>query len=375
MKYVILILRIAIGLLFIYSGVLKANDPMGLVYKMNEFFDALNMSFMVDLSFVFSIFMIWLEIVCGVAVLIGFRYRLFSTIMLLLNVFFLFITAFALFSGKVKECGCFGTCVKISNEATFGKDIVLTLVSIIIWIYRNRVTDMFPKKANAAIFAVFALLAAGGEWYTLTHGPVYDCMAFKTGNNLYQKTQPGPDYQEAKYESIMIYEKDGVKKEFTLQNYPWEDTTWKFVDRKDKLIKPASGEAEVHDFILNDTNHQDQTQAILTAKGYTFMWFIRDLDHPHLNNMDKLRSIAMKAAELHIPFYVLSANRDSSKAILARYNIPPQVILTLDGTASRTAMRTNPGLMLLKDGIIMGKWSYADYPANVSMSGDKLETK
>src|SRR5690606_32342775 len=126
--------------------------------------------------------------------------------------------------------------------------------------------------------------------------------------------QPGPDYKPPVVQSIFIYEKDGVKKEFTVDNYPWEDTTWTLVERKDKKISDAVGESEIHDFILNDSDHVDQTEAILTAKGYTFFWFIRNLDKPHITNMDKLASLAAKAAALNIRFYALSADFDATKA-------------------------------------------------------------
>ena len=376
MKYFLLVLRIAIGILFIYSGILKANDPMGLVYKMDEFFDALNMNFMMQMSYGFSIFMIALEIICGVAVLIGFSFRLFATIMLLLNIFFLFITAYALFSGKVKECGCFGTCVKISNNATFAKDIVLTLVSLILFIYRNRVAGMFAKGINATIVAIAIIFASSMEWYTLTHLPIYDCMGYKVGNNLWQKMQPGSDYKPPVIQSIFVYEKDGVKKEFTMDNYPWQDSTWKFVERKDKTISEATGEPENHDFVLTDTAGTDQTQQILTAKGYTIFWFLRDLNKAHMDNLDKLRKLAAKAATLHIPFYVLcSANAENGKAFLRANNLGNLPYYTLDGTASRTAMRTDPGLMLLRDGIVQGKWAYTAYPADMTLNGDKLDIK
>jgi len=213
MKYFLLVLRIAIGVLFIYSGILKANDPMGLVYKMDEFFDALNLPFMVQMSFVFSVFMIVFEIVCGVAVLIGFHFRLFALLLLLLNIFFTFLTGYALFTGKVKECGCFGTCVKISSEATFYKDIALTIVSIILFMYRHRVPGIFHRHVNTAVFLFSIVFASGVEWWALRHLPFHDCMPYKVGYNLWQRMHPGSDYKPPVVQSIFIYEKNGVKKE------------------------------------------------------------------------------------------------------------------------------------------------------------------
>ena len=150
MKYFLGFLRIVVGVLFIFSGVVKANDPMGLVYKMDEFFQALNMTFMSHWSFEFSLAMIAFEIVCGVAVLLGYSFRFFATLLVLLNFLFLFITGYALVTGKVKECGCFGACINLSNTATFYKDIALTVMALILFVYRNGVSGLFTRHGRDA---------------------------------------------------------------------------------------------------------------------------------------------------------------------------------------------------------------------------------
>jgi uncharacterized membrane protein YphA (DoxX/SURF4 family) len=375
MKYFLWLLRIVVGVLFIFSGIVKANDPMGLVYKMDEFFEALNMTFMMHWSFIFSLVMIAFEIVCGVAVLLGYSFRFFSTMLVLLNLFFTFITGYALFTGKVKECGCFGACIKISSEATFYKDIALTVMAIILFIYRRRITGLFNRHLNTAIMILSVVFSAGIQWWDLEHLPFHDCMPYKAGYNLWKKMQPGADYKPAVITSIFTYEKNGQKKEFTMENYPWQDSTWKFVDRKDKVISEATGEPEIHDFILTDSNGTDQTKAILTGQGYTLFWFLREPDKATMDNVEKLRHLATKAAELHIPFYALcSSNYETANAFLFKWkiNLP---ILTLDGTASKTAMRTNPGLMLLNNGDVVNKWSYRDYPAEMALYNGKLDMK
>lgn len=375
MKYFLWLLRIILGVLFIFSGVVKANDPMGLAYKMNEFFDVLHMSFMEPYSFVFSVTMIAFEIVCGVAVLVGYSFRFFSTMLLLLNIFFTFLTGYALFSGKIKECGCFGACIPLSPHATFYKDIVLTIMSIIVFVYRGRVSSIFNRHVSTAIFILSVVFASFIQWWALEHLPFHDCMPYKPGNNILEKMKPGPDYHPAVIESVFIYEKDGVKKEFDMKNYPWQDTTWKFVDRKDKVIKEATGEPELHDFVLTDSNSNDQTQAVLTNKGYTFFWFIREFDKAHLDNLDKLKHLAAKAAELHIPFYALcSSDPESSMAFLKKIGLNV-TFFSLDHTASKTAIRTNPGLMLINEGTVVQKWSYRDYPSDMSLDNGKLSTK
>lgn len=377
MKYVIWALRIIVGCLFIFSGVVKANDPLGLVYKMNEFFEVWNMNFMLEFTKPMSVLMIAFEIISGVAMLVGNRFRLWVTLLLLLNIFFTFLTAYALYSGKIKECGCFGACIKISNTATFYKDVVLTIMALILFAFRNRVHPIFRNPSiNAGIVTVGAIFAFGLQWWTLTHGPINDCMPYKPGNNIYTELLPGPGYQPAVYETKLVYQKDGVKKEFNADNIPWQDTTWKFVSSESKVVKEAVGEPEIHDFVLNDSNNTDQTQAILTAKGYTFFWFVRDPLKGDKRNLDRIKALMAKAKAMNIPFYVLSStSRDGFLPYQQKWDMRNAAVMTLDVTASKTAMRTDPGLMLLKDGVVQHKWADLDYPQDMVLDNGKLEFK
>jgi len=188
--------------------------------------------------------------------------------------------------------------------------------------------------------------------------------------------QPGPDYKPAEIESVFIYEKNGQKKEFSTTTIPWQDSTWKYVDRKDKTIKEATGEPEIHDFILTDSDKNDQTKAVLTAQGYTIFWFVRNPQGPHLEKLDQISKLAAKARELHIPFYCLcSADMETSMAFMKKIGMANIPVFTLDGTASKTAMRTDPGLMVIKDGLVVQKWSYRDYPQDMTLNNGKLDIK
>ena len=194
MKYLIWLVRIVVGLLFIFSGLIKANDPMALTYKMNEFFEAWDMNYMVSYSFWLSVFMIAFEVICGVAMLVGNYFRMYVTLLFLLSIFFTFLTAYALYSGKIKECGCFGDCIKLSNTATFYKDVVLTILALFLFIFRYRVFPIFDNETiNVVIVLVAVMGVFGFEWYTLHHLPVKDCLAYKAGTNIYEKMQPAPD--------------------------------------------------------------------------------------------------------------------------------------------------------------------------------------
>lgn len=373
MKYILWLIRIVVGVLFIFSGLVKANDPMGLVYKMKEFLEVLHLDFLSGMAFGVSIFMIALEIVSGFAVLLGAAFRFFSVILLLLNLFFLFLTGYALFTGTVKECGCFGACIKISNDATFYKDIALTVLALVLFLYRRRVQPVFSKYPNTALMILAIVFSLGIQWWALEHLPFYDCLAYKPGNNLWQKMQLPPGATPAQYETIMTYEKNGEKKEFTMQNYPWQDSTWVFVDRKDKLIKEGTGEPEIKDFVLTDTAGADQTQMVLTTPGYTFLWFVKDPLKARTDNLDRIKNIIAEAKKQNIAFYVLSSGTKSeNEEFQQKMQLGDVPVLTLDGTVSKTAMRTNPGLMLIKDSVVQAKWSFRDYPKTIAVSNGQL---
>lgn len=377
MKVLIWTVRIIMGVLFIFSGMVKANDPMALTYKMNEFFQAWDMNYMVQYSFWLAVLMIGVEVICGVAMLVGNAFRFYSTILLLLSIFFTFLTYYALYSGKIKECGCFGDCIKLSNTVTFYKDVVLTALALFLFIFRYRVFPIFQKAfINAGIVAIGAIVVFGFEWYTLHHLPVKDCLAYKAGTNIWEKMQPAPDAVAPEFTTTFVYEKNGIKKTFTAENYPWKDSTWKFVSSKTVQIKEGSGQPEIHDFSLTDAADKDRTEEILKAKGYTFIWFLRDPQKADLANIERIHALAAKAAAMHIPFYVAcSADREMCQTFQEAQNMKDLPFLIIDGTVSKTVIRTNPGLLLLKDGVVMNKWSYLDYPKDIALDNGSLNFK
>lgn len=376
MKYILWILRIVVGLLFIFSGLVKANDPLGLSYKMNEFFEVWHMVWMMPYSLALSVAMIAFEIIAGIALLLGYAYRIFSFLLLLLITFFTFLTAYVLFSGKIKECGCFGDCIKITNEETFYKDVALLVFGFILFLYRKRIQPIFSNSIGSALMILTVIFAFGIQWYTLNHLPFHDCLPYKVGTDINTDRKIPAGAIPDKYESVMIYEKDGVKKEFTIDNYPWQDTTWKFVDRKDKLVQKGNAEAKIKDFVISDYDGNDHTEEILTAPGYAFVLFVKDPGTADLKNIERLPGLITKTNALNIPFYVLcSAEKERAEAFQKKYKLDAAYFLILDVTVSKTAMRSNPGLMLLEQGVIRGKWAPADYPKDVVLENGKLKLK
>jgi len=316
--------------------------------------------------------MIGFEIIAGVALLLGFAYRVFSFLLLLLIVFFTFLTAYVYYwdvimhSAKVRECGCFGDCIKITNSETFWKDVALLVACIILFIYRRRIHPLLPKYPNTALFVLSVFFAFGIQWWALEHLPFHDCMPYRIGNNIWEKKQPAPGTYGDVYESVLTYKKDGVVKEFNQDNIPWQDSTWVFVDTKTKLVKKGNADPEIKDFVINDFDGNDYTEPVLKQPGYTYLLFLKNTAKARTDNMDRLRALCAAAQQKGIPFYVLSSDsRQNTEAWKQKWNLPGVELYTIDATANKTALRSDPGLLLLEQGTIRGKWSFRDYPATV----------
>lgn len=363
MKNLLWIIRILVGALFIFSGMVKAIDPLGLSYKMDEFFEVWNMYWMMPFSLTLSVLMIAFEIIAGAALLMGYAYKIFSYLLLALIIFFTFLTSYVLFSGKIKACGCFGDCIPLTPIQTFTKDVILLVMGIVLVIFKDRIKPLFGARTGNVLMLVVIIIAFGTQGYALKHLPIVDCLPYRVGVDVVKDSKIPEGAIPDKYESIMIYEKGGVQKEFTMENYPWQDTTWEFVDRKDKLVQKGNAEPKIRDFILTDYDGNDYTESILNTPGYTLLWFIRDTKDAHTDNMDRLKALIDASRKAGVPFYILcSDNKEPAMAFMEKHGLQGAELLVLDRTVSKTAMRSDPGLMLLEQGVIKGKWSYKDYP-------------
>ena len=361
MKQLVNIARVIVGSLFIFSGLVKAIDPLGLAYKMQEFFEAWAASgFIKDLmlwlhgqALLFSIIMITLEVVLGIALLLGWQKKWVSYLLLLLMLFFTFLTSYVLFSGKIRACGCFGDCIPLSPIQTFIKDIVLTALVLLILIGRKYINPLFSNKPGL-IFSLISLFAILGlQWYVLQHLPLKDCLPFKVGNNILQLRKMPADAVADKFDYKFIYQKNGEKKEFSVNALP--DSTWQFAERKQVLIEKGKNNIPlINDFILNTQSGNDTTEAILNQPGEYYLLFAKgftDTKETWLNDFN------LFVAKSTIPVYVVTA--DAKKAALQLQN-PAVPIFTCDATAIKTAARVNPTLFLMKGPIVKNKWAAKD---------------
>jgi len=220
MKMLINFSRFVVGTLFIFSGLIKANDPLGLSYKMQEFFEVWNFHWFDHFTLSFSILMIVFEIVAGFAVLLGWRMKIFSWLLLLLILFFILLTGYAYFSGKIRECGCFGDCIPITAGQSFTKDLILVFLILFVFLNRKKIKPLFGMVASVAILLIVTILSFSFQWHVLGHLPLVDCLPYKVGTNIAESMKPRPGSKPDSVVTTFIYNKNGNRIEIVNNNFP-----------------------------------------------------------------------------------------------------------------------------------------------------------
>ncbi len=367
MKILISIIRSLVGILFIFSGLVKADDPLGLSYKMQEFFEVWNFHWLDHFTLAFSILMIVFEIAAGVAILLGWRMKLFSWLILLLMIFFTFLTGYAYLSGKVRECGCFGDCIPITAGVSFTKDLVLLVLIIFLFLVRDKIRPALPPIQSIAVLALATILSFAVQWYMLVHLPVVDCLPYKAGNSIPEKMKIPRGAIPDSTVITMVYEKNGKKVEFDAAHFPKDfDDSYHFVSRYDKLVREGNAVPAIKDFVLTTGEGTDTTQQVLTARRYKLFEFVKDLDEAHPAERSFSIILTMARAK-QIPVFLITGDYDNLMERIHHMGIAADVtVLKCDATAIKTAARANPMLYLLKGGTILAKWSYADYGKAIS---------
>jgi len=384
LKLAITIVRITVGVLFIFSGLVKANDPLGLSYKMKEFFEKWNegleqgsfflkdilinlFQFLHDHSLSLSVFMIAFEILAGVALLLGWRMKLFSWLLLLLILFFTFLTGYAFYSGKFTNCGCFGDCIPITPKTSFLKDIALTVLILFLFKYRKNIRPYFSSTTNFWIMTAVTVFSFGLQWYVLNYLPLLDCLPFKKGNIISQKMKPPPGSVPDSFAIRFVYEKNGKQFEFSPAELPADLNAYTFKDRVDKLVRKGNAEPPIKGFSLSGREFIDSTNgkekrndstSIILSQPYCFLLFCENFSTPVKDWQKDFEELISIASQKGIPAYIVTASLNEAAIALRKTPFSNLQVFECDFTAIRTAARTNPCLYLLKQGTVINKWSY-----------------
>lgn len=380
LKIVVEVSRLIVGATFAFSGFVKAVDPLGFTYKIQDYLIKLNLTELFSLALPVAIIMAVAEFMLGVLLLLGI-YRKWTTIFI--GVFMAFFTPLTLWiaiANPVADCGCFGDALIISNWQTFYKNIFLSVFTIILIIYWRKITSLFSSQKamwTAGYVAVFGLLFALHNVYKL---PVLDFRPYKIGNNIPEQMYVDPAKADV-FENVFVYSKNGEEKEFTEENYPWDDSTWVFVDMKTKLVKEGE-KPKIEDFALESLFEEDSldvlvsgediTESLLSNPEYSFLmisYSLQEMNKKHLNRFEKVSDFA---SQKNIPFYCVTSSSPEVVSDFKKEHLSNANYAHADERVLKTMIRANPGLILLKNGTVINKWDDSQVPDFASKSVQDL---
>lgn len=348
--------RYAVGALFIFSGIIKVNDPVGTQIKLTEYFEVFAadiapfFEWFVPAALFLSVFLSVLEVVLGVALIIGYRMKITSWALLGIIVFFTFLTFYSAYFNKVTDCGCFGDAIKLTPWQSFYKDIILlVLIGIIFWqkdnykpIFKNWFKGYFGevKVIGATIFMTIMAIIA------INHLPFIDFRAYKVGNNL-----PSLMKNSAPIRYMYVMEKDGET--YELENYPTE-AGFEYIDSYP--INPED-EAKITDLNVweGDTDYTEELM-----RGNKLLIIIHQVEKASTKKIDRLRNLTYENPSYET-WILTSSGYETFEAFRHKTQLAAPYFFA-DATVLKTMVRSNPGILLLKDGTVLEKWHYNDTP-------------
>jgi uncharacterized membrane protein YphA (DoxX/SURF4 family) len=369
MKLLRTISRFLVGFLFIFSGFVKAIDPMGSTFKFKDYFTAFGMDSLTGLAFSMAITLAALEFCVGMLILFNVHKKRASWLALLFMLFFTPLTLILAITNPVTDCGCFGDALILTNWETFGKNIIILAFTLVIFFTRNSEKDKSSKLTHNLMLGFSLVIALGSSYYSYRHLPFIDFRPYHIGANIQDGMLIPDDTAADEYKSIFKYEKDGIVKEFDESNYPWQDSTWVYVDVEQILIKEGY-KAPIHDFSISNEDYGDITDQVLTDASYTFLFVSRHLSEIDKDGMKHINELASWANNKAYNFICLTASSDDDiKAFKEDHRLAFEFYAT-DEIQLKTMIRSNPGLMLLQNGTILNKWHWRDIPKTTEIKAN-----
>ena len=355
--------RLLLAVTFVFSGLVKVVDPRGTQYKFDDYFLAFGWSEWIPgfLPLWLAVLLAVFEFCIGIYLFFGIRRRATSWLFLLFMSVMTPLTFYLALADPVSDCGCFGDAVSLTNWETFGKNVVLLGLSVLVFRYR-RLMVRFVSERNQWMISLysifFAFVLAGFCIYYL---PVFDFRPYHIGVNLPRAMVVPEGEEEPEYLTTFVLEKDGVKKEFTTEDYP-EDTAWHFVESRTVLVKEGYV-PPVHDFsIMTWPDGEDITEQVLSDKGYTFLLISPYLEFADDSNIDRINELYDYCGEHGYAFYCLTASGDDVIGRWQDLTGADYPFGITDEITLKTIVRSNPGLVLLKEGTVYNKWSCNNLP-------------
>src|SRR5690606_10660497 len=360
MKIITHFVRIIVGVLFILSGLIKLNDPMGLSFKLDEYFseEVFNMPFLQPYSLALALIVIIAEIVLGVMLLLGHRKKFTLTSLFLMIVFFTFLTFFSAYYNKVTDCGCFGDAIKLTPWESFTKDVVLLVLILILMVQQKYIHPLFNNSATSSGITVLSLIFSGAiAYYVINHLPLIDFRAYKVGTNIPEGMAIPDDKPKPVYEINFIYNVNGEEKVFSMNDLANLPEGAEYVSRDERLIEKGY-EPPIFNFTIEKDGADYKDDVLAQPKALIFTSY--DLEKANESGILAIKEIAQKAESLgYLVIGLTASNNELIENIRSRYGLSFDYYFC-DGVTIKTIERANPSIIKLEYGTIVDKKHWKD---------------
>ena len=352
-------LRFALALVFVFSGFVKAVDPMGTVYKMADYAEAFGWVVHPTLLLVGAWALIAVEYVMGVALFFGLYRRFYLGLMIAFLSVMTPLTLMLALTNPISDCGCFGDALELTHWQTFGKNVALLVMAIVVLIWHKRLWRVISDRMQWLVFVYAMLSIILFMQNALRHLPAWDFRPYAIGTNIIEGMTIPEDAPQDEYETLFVLEKEGELRTFTFEDYP--DSTWHLVRRENRLISKGYT-PPIEDFYLSTLDGEDVTWEVLEQPGYTFLMVARNLKRTNEGMLDVINDLHDYAKVHNYPFYMLTSSSTDAIDVWNEHTGAAYPYLNADEILLKTMLRANTGLLVLKDATIIGKWSAADLP-------------
>jgi uncharacterized membrane protein YphA (DoxX/SURF4 family)/peroxiredoxin len=349
-----------VGVLFIVSGFIKLNDPVGFSFKLEEYFSqgVLDLPFLTPYALAISILVVLVEVMVGVMLILGYKRKITVWTLLAMIVFFTFLTFYSAYFNKVTDCGCFGDAIKLTPWESFTKDVVLLVLILILYTGRKYITPFLKPHTATAILLATLLASIGYVYYVLNHLPVIDFRPYEIGKNIEEGMSVPEGAPKAIFEYRWKFNVEGEDKIYTTNgDYPSVDG--EFIDVETTEIQ-AGYELPVHDFTIEQEGEDFASSLLQEPK--LVMVIAYDLRKSNLEVFSKVKTVTDKALKSGYKVIGMSASSpDQTTLLVKEYNLNFEFYFT-DQTTLKTIVRSNPGILVLAEGTIKQKVHYNDLP-------------
>ena len=360
--------RFVLAVVFIFSGFVKAIDPLGTQYKIQDYLDAFGWTdvFPESIPFIAAALLGMLEFCLGVYLFFGIRRIIAPRAVVAVMAIMTPLTFWLALDNPVSDCGCFGDAVVLTNWETFGKNVVLLAMSLVVLKWRKRIFPLATTRFDWLIALYGFLYIFCMTIYCYRHLPIFDFRPYYVGADIRQGMEIPEGKEPTEFETRFVLQKDGVEKEFTLENYP--DSTWTFVDSK-TVVKKKGYEPPIHDFsMIRYEDGEDITEQVLADERYTFLLVAHQLEQASDSRIDLINELYDYCLEYGYTFYCLTSSSDEDILKWQEDTGAEYPFCLMDNITLKTMVRSNPGLILLKKGVVIHKWNIVDFPDEYQLS-------